>query len=62
MTFVKAKLLLERARVGQTLDIRLSGEEPRRNVPRALEEAGAEILSFEDQGAVWRLIARKGGG
>lgn len=62
MTFVKARLLLEKARSGERLEIRLAGDEPVRNVPRALTEAGAEILSLAPDGAAWRLIARKAAG
>ena len=35
MTFVRTKLKLERMRPGEILSVRLRGEEPLRNVPRA---------------------------
>ncbi|MEM6491672.1 MAG: sulfurtransferase TusA family protein [Pseudomonadota bacterium] len=45
MTFVKTKLAYERAKLGQIIEIRLRGEEPIENVPRALAEAGAIEIS-----------------
>ena len=38
MTFVRTKLKLERMRPGETLSVRLRGEEPLRNVPRAARD------------------------
>lgn len=55
MTFVKAKLVFERAAPGDRLEILLTGDEPRRNVPAALKEAGAEILGFDETAPVARL-------
>ena len=46
MTFVRAKLELERMEVGQSLRILLRGEEPLQNVPRALLDHGQEILGI----------------
>lgn len=62
MTFVKTKLLLERIRPGETIDIRLTGEEPLANVPRSVAEHGHEIIACapESEGsAIHRLIVRK---
>ena len=47
MTFVRTKLKLERMRSGEILSVRLRGEEPLRNVPRAAREEGHEILAIE---------------
>ena len=62
MTFVKAKLLFERAAPGDRLEILLTGEEPRRNVPAALREAGARIVLFDETAAVARLVIVKPNG
>ena len=43
MTFVRTKLKLERMQPGEILSVRLSGEEPLRNVPRAAREEGHSI-------------------
>ncbi len=46
LTFVKAKLLIERMSSGQTARIRLNSGEPLDNVPRAVEEHGHSVLSL----------------
>lgn len=45
MTFVKTRLALDRLSRGQTLLVRLRGEEPSRNVPRTAIEQGHAVLS-----------------
>jgi len=50
MTFVRTKLKLERMRPGEVLCVRLRGEEPLRNVPRAARDEGHTILGIEDDG------------
>jgi tRNA 2-thiouridine synthesizing protein A len=45
MTFVRTRLALDRMAPGQTLLVRLRGEEPLRNVPRTAREQGHEVLS-----------------
>ena len=50
MTFVRTKLKLERMRPGEILSVRLRGEEPLRNVPRAARDEGHTILGIEDDG------------
>jgi len=45
MTFVRAKLAVERLSAGQTLEIRLNPGEPLANVPRTLTEHGHLVLS-----------------
>ena len=47
MTFVRTRLALDRMSPGQTLLVRLRGEEPLRNVPRTAREQGHEVLSLE---------------
>ncbi|HLN25867.1 MAG TPA: sulfurtransferase TusA family protein [Patescibacteria group bacterium] len=46
LTFVKTKLLIERMQSGETLDVRLQGVEPIRNVPRSVAELGHVIVSI----------------
>ncbi len=46
MTFVRTRLALDRMAPGQTLAVRLRGEEPLRNVPRTAREQGHEVLSL----------------
>jgi len=64
MTFVRAKLLIEKMLPGQVAEIRLKGSEPLTNVPRSLAELGHEILSMireESEGdtGIHRLVVRK---
>ena len=61
MTFVRTRLALDRMTPGQTLLVRLRGEEPLRNVPRTASEQGHAILSQEtDPDGVTRLLLRRG--
>lgn len=50
MTFVRTKLRLERMQPGEVLRVRLKGEEPLRNVPRAARDEGHVILGVEPLG------------
>lgn len=64
LTFVKTKLLLEKMQSGETLEVRLKGAEPIRNVPKSVAELGHVILSLEaedgeDPTGVHRLWLRK---
>jgi tRNA 2-thiouridine synthesizing protein A len=62
MTFVRTRLALDRMAPGQTLLVRLRGEEPLRNVPRTAREQGHEVLSLAtDADGVSRLLLRRGG-
>lgn len=56
MTYVRVKLALERLATGQTLEVRLSGDEPQRNVPRSAKEEGHRVLEQEPG----RLLLQKG--
>jgi TusA-related sulfurtransferase len=47
MTFVRTRLALDRMTPGQTLLVRLRGEEPLRNVPRTAAEQGHQVLSLD---------------
>lgn len=46
MTFVKAKLQLERMAAGDVLEILLKEGEPLQNVPRTCREQGFEVLEI----------------
>lgn len=64
MTFVRAKLLIEKMPPGEMAEIRLKGMEPLTNVPRSLAELGHEIVSIQaEDGAAadgpHRLVVRK---
>ena len=50
MTFVRTKLRLERMRPGEVLVVRLRGEEPLRNVPKAARDEGHIILGIVPDG------------
>ena len=59
MTFVRTKLKLERMQPGEVLSVRLIGEEPLRNVPRAAREEGHTILGIEDDGETHIVTIRR---
>lgn len=64
MTFVRAKLLLERMQPGDIAEVRLNSGEPLQNVPRSMREHGHEILSLApepgaDADGPHRLVVRK---
>jgi TusA-related sulfurtransferase len=48
-TFIRTKLVLERMKDGEILQVRLKGAEPLENVPRAVTEMGSKILSLEPE-------------
>lgn len=60
MTYVRVKLALESMIAGETLEVRLSGGSPLKNVPRSAMEDGHEVKLIEpaDNG-VWRLVLLK---
>jgi TusA-related sulfurtransferase len=62
MTFVRTRLALERLAPGQTLLVRLRGDEPLRNVPRTAMEQGHAVLSLETRpDGTTELLLRRGG-
>lgn len=64
MTFVKTKLYLERMNHGETVEIRLTGEEPLTNVPRSVIEHGHQVVACDPEAegsAIYRLLVRKVG-
>jgi tRNA 2-thiouridine synthesizing protein A len=61
MTFVRTRLALDRMKSGETLLIRMRGEEPVRNVPRTATEQGHAVLAQrEGEDGVTELLLRKG--
>jgi tRNA 2-thiouridine synthesizing protein A len=73
MTFVRVRLLLDNLAPGSEATVRLSGDEPRRNIPHQLRRLGHTIVHFgpesadtrpatpEPNAAPWRLTFRKQG-
>jgi len=47
MTWVRVKLRLETLEAGDTLEVLLQGDEPRRNLPRNASDEGHVVRSFE---------------
>lgn len=62
MTFVRTKLKLERMQAGEVLRVRLRGDEPLRNVPRAARDEGHAVLAIEADGADHIVTIRRAGG
>lgn len=61
MTFVRTRLALDRMSPGQTLLVRLKGDEPLRNVPRTASEQGHHVISLETgEDGVTLLLLRRG--
>lgn len=61
MTYVRTRLALDRLSPGQTLMVRLSGEEPRRNVPRTAVDQGHVVVSQTDNyDGTTDLLLRRG--
>lgn len=61
MTFVKTRLALDAMAEGQVLLVRLKGEEPLANVPRAAADQGHEpldLIYLDDGSAI--VVIRKG--
>lgn len=63
MTFVRTKLKIETMPPGSVLRIRLRGDEPLRNVPRALLDHGQEILAVRELGdGLHEILVRRRSG
>jgi tRNA 2-thiouridine synthesizing protein A len=61
MTYVRTRLALDKMTPGQTLLVRLKGQDPLKNVPRTAKEQGHEVLSLEtDPDGISRLLIRRG--
>lgn len=61
MTFVKAKLLLERLQTGQLVEFILTEGEQMRDVPRSLKQEGHRIERVRQEGRLFHLLVRKSG-
>ncbi len=60
MTFVKTRLMLDKMQPGETLQVRLRGDEPLKNVPRSARELGHDVSEpKEEDDGIFRLIIRK---
>ena len=61
MTFVRTRLALDRMAEGQTLLVRLRGDEPRNSVPRTAVEQGHALLGQRDEpDGTTLVLLRKG--
>ncbi len=61
MTFVRTRLALDKMAPGETLLVKLRGQEPLQNVPRTATEQGHEVLLLEtDADGITRLLIRRG--
>jgi len=47
MTFVRTRLQLDKMALGEVLELRYRGEEPRHNLARSLDEQGHVIMQHE---------------
>lgn len=62
VTFVKAKVALEKLDEGQILSIRMNDGEPVQNVPRSIKEEGHQILKLDDnEDGTYTLYVKKAG-
>lgn len=62
MTFVKARLQVEKMNEGESLQIRLLGEEPLKNVPDSLTELGHRIVALDRErpdAEIYTLVVEK---
>jgi TusA-related sulfurtransferase len=46
MTFVRTRLLIEKMHTSDMAEIRLQGEEPKKNIPESVVELGHTIISL----------------
>jgi tRNA 2-thiouridine synthesizing protein A len=61
MTYVRTRLALDVMESGQILLVRLRGEDPLRNVPRAAADQGHDPLELlEQEDGTWLLVIQKG--
>jgi tRNA 2-thiouridine synthesizing protein A len=58
-TFVRVKLRLEELALGAALRVRVDHAPAADNVPRALRAEGHEVVSVEQEGAHWLIVAIK---
>ena len=61
MTYVRTRLALDTMVPGQILLVRLKGEDPLKNVPRAAADQGHDPLDLmEQEDGTWLLVIQKG--
>jgi TusA-related sulfurtransferase len=61
MTYVRTRLALDMMMSGQVLLVRLKGEDPLKNVPRAAADQGHDPLDLLEQpDGTWLLVIQKG--
>jgi tRNA 2-thiouridine synthesizing protein A len=61
MTYVRTRLKLDAMKPGEKLLVLLSGDEPRRNVPRTATTQGHVVIAQEtDKTGVTRLLLQRG--
>jgi len=60
MTFVKAKLHLERVAAGEVLELVLKDDEQLRSTAMSLKEEGHRIESVRQQDGRYHVLVRKG--
>ena len=62
MTFVKTKLMLEKMKTGEILEVRLTEGEALENVPKSVREQGDTVLSLykSNNDTNYHLIIKKG--
>ena len=62
MTYVRTRLALDSIRPGDVLLVKLKGEDPLRNVPRAASDQGHELLDLlAQQDGSHILVIKKAG-
>ena len=62
MTFVKARLQIEKMNAGEMLEIRLLGEEPLKNVPDSPTELGHRMVRIDrerEDADIYTLLIEK---
>ncbi|TAN59600.1 hypothetical protein EPN16_06820, partial [bacterium] len=59
MNYVQAKLFLENAPIGTTVEICLDEGEPIQNVPVSLKNDGQEILEIKKTGGYYKVLVKK---
>lgn len=64
LTYVKARIALERLAPGDVLEVWLSAGEPVESVPRSAEEEGHRVVAVEplglEGGTAFRVLVEKG--
>lgn len=65
MTYVKAKIALDRLAAGERLEVWLAAGEPLENLPRSAAEDGHRVVSVEPltgEPGAFRVLVEKGAG